>query len=143
MPADERPIAVFDANVLVSAFLSQHGAPGQSLDLCHSGRARLVTSEAILAKVTEIFNRRWFLDRVPGHDVETYVRRLRGLTEIVLPDVTISGLAPDAEDDIVLATAVAAEADYLVTGDHAFLAIPDSAGITIIPPQVFLALLDT
>ena len=47
----------------------------------------------------------------------------------------------DEEDDLVLATAVAARADYLVTGDRYLLEIGAFRGIPIVTPRAFLDVL--
>jgi predicted nucleic acid-binding protein len=43
----------------------------------------------------------------------------------------------------VLAAAVSADADDLVTGDKRFLAVGSYAGVTILSPRAFLDLLET
>jgi predicted nucleic acid-binding protein len=44
---------------------------------------------------------------------------------------------------MVVATAVAAQADYLVTGDRRhLLPMKEAQGIAIVPPRTFLAILD-
>ena len=59
------------------------------------------------------------------------------LTE--LPPLT--GIVRDPNDDMVLATARAADATYLITRDLDLLSLQTYEGISILTPEVFMALL--
>ena len=50
--------------------------------------------------------------------------------------------APDPDDDMVLATAIAAQADVLISGDDDLLCLKSHQGIRILSPRRFLELLD-
>ncbi len=50
-------------------------------------------------------------------------------------------MATHPEDDLVLATAVSAAADYLVTGDKQLQRLGGYHGVAIVSPRDFLALL--
>jgi predicted nucleic acid-binding protein len=60
--------------------------------------------------------------------------------------VTIGPIVPRAashtHDDLILATAVAGSADYLVTGDREPRALGSYEGIAILTPREFLDVLD-
>lgn len=58
------------------------------------------------------------------------------------PAPSVRGIAPDAEDDLVLGTAVKAEADFLVTGDRGLLAIGEYRGLRIVTADAFLTILE-
>ena len=62
--------------------------------------------------------------------------------ESVEPDPTVRGVAPDREDDLVLGTAVKANADFLVTGDKGLLAIGEYRGVRIVTADAFLSILE-
>jgi predicted nucleic acid-binding protein len=55
------------------------------------------------------------------------------------PDPSVRGVAADLEDDLVLGTAIAANADFLVTGDKAMLALEEHQGVRIVTAERFLA----
>jgi predicted nucleic acid-binding protein len=56
--------------------------------------------------------------------------------------VTVAGVATHPEDDLVLATALSAGADYLVTGDRRFRTrVPHYQGVTLVSPAEFLAII--
>ena len=67
---------------------------------------------------------------------------LRSQATVVVPASGIHGVAPDDEDDRVLATAVAGNVDYLVTGDRRFRAIGQYEAIAIRTPREFVSILD-
>jgi predicted nucleic acid-binding protein len=50
-------------------------------------------------------------------------------------------VATHPEDDLVLATAVSAHADYLVTGDRKLQRLGSYQGVRILSPREFLAVL--
>ncbi|HBG93235.1 MAG: hypothetical protein A2X54_04630 [Nitrospirae bacterium GWF2_44_13] len=56
--------------------------------------------------------------------------------------VKITDICGDADDDNVLACALAAKAAYLVTGDADLLAVKNFRGVKIISPRDFEALFD-
>ena len=56
---------------------------------------------------------------------------------MVVITVEVSGVATHPEDDLVLAAAVSAGADYLVTGDKQLLKLGRYQGATILSPRDF------
>ncbi len=52
------------------------------------------------------------------------------------------GVTAHAEDDLVLATAISGNAEFLVTGDMALRAVETYRGVTILTPREFLDMLD-
>jgi predicted nucleic acid-binding protein len=55
----------------------------------------------------------------------------------VHPKQVITGVCRDPEDDNILAWALAAEADYLVTGDADLPALHEFKGTSIVTPKDF------
>lgn len=138
--------AVLDSSVLVSALITPHGTPGVVLDAAERGAFALCLSPAILAETSDVLTRNAKLQARYGYDpgqVYRYCEGLRGLAQLVtdLPD--LAGAVPlDPKDDVIVATAVAAGADYLVTGDRRhLLALGRYGGIRIVTPRRFLELL--
>ena len=66
---------------------------------------------------------------------------MRKDAQIVKPATLGKRVCRDAEDDWVLATAVAGHADAIVTGDNNLLVLKTYAQIPIVTPRGFLALL--
>ena len=61
---------------------------------------------------------------------------------VVVPTVTVAGVATHPEDDRVLAAAASARADYLVTGDRQLRRLGGYEGVRILSPREFLDLLE-
>ena len=58
------------------------------------------------------------------------------------PTVRTSGVATHPEDDQILATAVSAQAEYLVTGDKKLQQLGAYQGVRVFAPRAFLDLLE-
>jgi uncharacterized protein len=130
--------AVLDANVLLSGFVHEHGVPGQLL-LAWIGRVyRLVISEAILVEVTRGFQKRYFQQRLTPERISNNLALLRRRALLAPITAQVEGVATHPEDDLVLAAAVSAQADYLVTGDDQLLKLGRYQGVQIVSPRTFL-----
>ena len=76
---------------------------------------------------------------------ETQVVAMRLLRDFAIHtklSIDVQGVASHPEDDPVLATAVSAAADYLVTGDRQLQQLGSYQGVRIVSPREFLTLLD-
>ena len=139
--------AVFDANLLVSAFLSRENPGGASNQLL-----RFVVSEAIdLYLSIEIVDEAVgiLLERprprrryqYSSEQVAQYRSDLLTLANIVDNPTPMPGSVPrDPDDDKIVACAVAAGVDYLVTRDLDLLSIGHFGSIVVISPEECLHL---
>jgi putative PIN family toxin of toxin-antitoxin system len=139
------PRAVLDSSVLVSAFLTPHGSVVRLLREPVRSRYELCLSEAILTETAETLLRKSRLRRYAAYtdeDVQEFIRSLLIQAEMV-PDTPAPRVVPnDPKDDPIIAAAVAAKADYLITGDRAhLLPIGEYQGIRIISPREFVEIL--
>lgn len=127
---------VLDTNVLVAALV----ADGLCRDLVRR-RVRahtLCTSEALLRELAATLRRKF---RVNATDVP-WLEEYRARALVVSPAPLPKPVCRDPDDDLVLATAVAAQAEYIVTGDEDLLVLKAYAGISIVTPRHFLEHLD-
>jgi predicted nucleic acid-binding protein len=95
-----------------------------------------------LAELERTLTKPFFRTRRLQTQIEAAERFVKSVATVVVPTIVVSGVAPHAEDDLVLAAAVTAEADYLVTGDKRFLAVGSYAGVTVLSPRAFLDVLE-
>ncbi len=133
--------AVLDVNVLASGSLKAPTPPGLLLDIWQAGSFRLIISAHILTNLRRALAKTYFQRRLTAAETIAFLTLLRQeaiLAPIIVP---VQGIAPDAEDDLVLATAVSGQADYLVTGDAAFQDLHSYRGIQIVSPRAFLGVL--
>ena len=139
------PRTVLDSSVLVSAFLAPRGAVASLLREPVRSRYRLCLSEFILTETAETLltkpRLRAYAIYADG-DVRDYIRWLLAEAEMVADVPEIRVVTDDPKDDPILAAALAAKAEYLVTGDKAhLLPIREYAGIRLVSPREFLDLL--
>ena len=75
----------------------------------------------------------------PGHSCVEWADALTEAAVLVFPTDRVMGATPDPGDEMVLECALAAEADYIVSGDKKhLLALLEFRGISIISPAEFL-----
>jgi putative PIN family toxin of toxin-antitoxin system len=127
---------VVDTNVLVSAFLWQ-GTPGRLLELAAETQIELFTSRALIDELSEVLHRKKLAKRVKatGLTAAQMVRLYSGrLARIVTARKLVNPASRDADDDAVLACALIAGADLIVSGDDDLLALKHYQGIPIVTP---------
>jgi putative PIN family toxin of toxin-antitoxin system len=132
------PQVVFDVNILVSAIIAPSGTPAAAYREALEQNWDIVRSPHIIDKLLEVLDRPRFYGRLPSTSLSAFLDGYQAFSKPVTPDPTVRGVAPDLEDDPVLGTAVAANADFLVTGDKGLLAIGEYRGVKIITPGDFL-----
>ena len=136
------PVVVLDVNILASAAAVPDSIPAFLVDEGFKGRYIIVLSDPMIRKLEEVLKRPYFARKLGQSQREAVAKRTRVSADLVTWDASVSGICDDEEDDIVLGTAVAAGADYLVTGDHGLLAIGSYGEIQIITAREFLAILN-
>lgn len=110
---------VVDTNLLVSGFISQ-GTPRRLLDAARAGAFELCTSETLLAELLDVLQRAHIAPRLQRAGLEpvAIVAELRRMALLVAPQTVPRVVASDADDDHVLAAALAASADLIASGDR-------------------------
>jgi putative PIN family toxin of toxin-antitoxin system len=123
---------VLDTNVVISGLLWS-GNPRQILDAARVGRVELSTSRPLLEELTTVLERRKFEGKITasGLPVDAIVDRYAVLARLVRPEPT-KRIVADPDDDVVIGTALAAKADWIVSGDGHLLELRDYQGIRIL-----------
>ncbi len=127
---------VLDTNVLVAALV----ADGLCRDLVRR-RVRdheLFTSEPLLKELTTTLRWKFGVKAAEIPLLEEYRRR----ANLVEPAALTAPVSRDPDDDMVLATTIAAKADLIITGDDDLLCLKSHQGIRILSPRQFLEVLD-
>lgn len=124
---------VLDTNVIVAALVAK--------GLCHEvvvrplGSNTVVTSPVLLDELERILRGKFTL----GPAATAFLEQLRLRVHVVVPTPLAAPVSRDANDDVVLATAVAANATVIVTGDLDLLVLRRYSGIDIVTPRDFLS----
>ncbi|TAM85362.1 MAG: putative toxin-antitoxin system toxin component, PIN family, partial [Candidimonas sp.] len=131
---------VVDTNVLVSAMLWR-GVPGQLLALADEHGIRLYTSRVLLDELHDVLHRPRLAKPVAatGHSADQMVAHYRRIATLVNAHRLAAPVSRDTDDDAVLACAVAAQADLVVTGDDDLLVLRRYADIEIITAAAAIA----
>ena len=133
--------AVIDSTVLVSAFLTEGGVSAALLRFAREGVFLVFLCEDILTETEHTLAYPRIRERYDytDADVTDFLHRLRIAANLVdeLPHVTV---VRDPNDDMVIATAVQAQAAYIVTRDNDLLSLQQYEDITIISPEAFIAI---
>jgi putative PIN family toxin of toxin-antitoxin system len=132
-----------DANVIVSGLSRRTtNAPTDVIDRWKQRDFDVFLSQHIVDRVEDAWGKPYFRSFLDDEEIQRILHEIDSLMAEVEPAEGIHGIAPDDEDDLILATAVAADADYLVTGDKGLLALGEFRGIPIVSPREFLVRLD-
>ncbi len=141
------PKVVLDSSILVSAFIAPQTELMLLLRLPLRHRYELVLSKEILSETAQSLLTKERVRRYASYtddDVHPYLAWLLSVATIVEEVPELSAVPADPKDNMVLATAVAAQADYLVTGDRRhLLPMKEYQGIAIISARSFLYLLES
>jgi len=136
---------VFDTTVFVSAFLRRLQG-GLSFDLLHfveEGSFELYTSDEILEEVADTLITHQHIRRryqYPEAAVVEFCKDLARLA-VMVADIPEVHVVRDPDDDMVVACALAAGADYLVSRDKDLLSLGEHEGVAMISPEAFLSVL--
>lgn len=132
---------VADTNTVVSAFL-WGGPPAAVLEAARTQRIILLTSTALLDELVEVLAREKFARRIRqvGSSVDAMVSNYRALVTLVEP-LPMAPTSRDPDDDAVLACALAAAADLIVTRDQDLLTLGTFRHIRILSSADALAVL--
>jgi putative PIN family toxin of toxin-antitoxin system len=126
---------VLDTNVLVSAFLWQ-GVPGRLIELATEQEIQLVTSRILLDELADVLPRKKLAKKVAatGLTPAQIVLNYRRLAQLITARKLSQAVSRDADDDHVLACAIAAQADLIVSGDEHLLSLKTHQNIPILTP---------
>ena len=126
---------VLDTNILVSGLL-YNGKPRKLLDLAVNGKMELVSSTELIDELGEVLAREKFgLSKDEQAVMVDFVIRL---SKIIALKSKFKAVKEDPDDDIVINTAYDGDADYIVTGDRAILALKKFGKTSIVKASEML-----
>ena len=136
---------VLDTNVFVSSLLVRQGLPARVLDAWRERQYVLVISPAIISEIEATLSYPRIRRKYAISDDDlTGLRALLEQDALLVPgDLTAAGAVPgDPSDDKVVACAVEAGADLIVSGDRHLLDLGAYQGIPVLTARAFLERLE-
>ena len=129
--------AVFDTNVLIAAFLTE-GLCSGLLIRARKQAFNLVLCDDIIREFEGILLEKFKLTSTDISEISAIVSE--AASEILHKLGPIPNICRDPNDDMIIACALDAAADYIVTGDEDLLILNRYKDIVIINPRNFEAL---
>ena len=138
--------AVLDANTIASGILgfrNPESVPGALLQLWRKGIFTLITSKHIRDEVKNLLQKPYFRRHLTPQEISRIQALLQFQAKQVLITINVQKVTTSPEDDLVLATAVSAKTNYLVTGDGPLLRKVGGSyqGVKLVTPNDFLQIL--
>lgn len=137
---------VLDTNTLVSGVISANGPPRRLLTAARQQAFEWYTSPALLEELMDVLSREKFtqyLSRV-GLSAQGIVSDLQHIAHLVVPSRVPRVIEQDPDDDQVLACAIAAQAELIVSGDKHLLSLGGYyQGIRIATPAETISIIGT
>lgn len=110
---------ILDTNLLLAALISPHGSPDRIYRAWRAARFELLTSAAQLDEMRRVSRYPKLKAILPAHRIGTLVNNMHSAIVLeTLPTLPEEIEVDDPNDTFLLATALAGNADYLVTGDR-------------------------
>ena len=129
---------VLDTKVLVAAFVTE-GICAKLLTRARRRQFLLFTCPLILREFEDVLTRKFSATRNEARDAREILSG--AVQEVIHPTHPVIGLCRDPDDDQILACALAAEADGLISGDSDLLELKEFGRTKILSPRDFELLL--
>ncbi|RRR76117.1 MAG: putative toxin-antitoxin system toxin component, PIN family [Candidatus Viridilinea halotolerans] len=130
---------VLDTNIAISGLLWR-GAPRRVINAAIDGQIELFSSVELLDELEEVLQRPKLAARLGqiGKTSAELVDEYGALVAIVAADPLVAPVSTDPDDDAVLACALAARAEAIVSGDDDLLTLQVFQAIPILTASAFL-----
>jgi uncharacterized protein len=126
-------IIVLDTNVLIAAFITR-GVCRDLLEHCIQ-RHRIVVSDFILGELRENLQNKFHFC---SNEIDEVIALLATETHKVIPANFDKPVCRDPQDDMILATAIAGNAECIVTGDEDLIVLGHYGSVRILRPGEFI-----
>ena len=127
--------AIIDTNVFIAGLLWR-GSPHVLLEHARAGTLTVISSSTLIAELAGVLGRAKFAAILSktSTSLERTTAEVRQLAEIIDPPPLEHPVCRDSTDDHVLALALSANADMVVSGDDDLLVLGSFANIPIVTP---------
>jgi putative PIN family toxin of toxin-antitoxin system len=127
----------------VSALISGAGPPALLLKAVRKRRLPLITSSAQIAELRRVLSRDTLRERFGPGEAEMLLETINAIA-VVVENLPACDLSSDPADNLILAAAIASNADLIVSGDKKdMLALGTAQGIPIVTAREAVSRLQT
>ena len=132
---------VLDTNQHISAIIRPNGHPAQIVKLWRIRLIELAISPFILEEFKAVVHRPRIQQKynVSDADIAEYLEVLKTFAVLVPGTITVNAVPDDPDDNIIIACAIQAEADMIISGDQHLLSLGSYQGIPIVKAVEFLS----
>lgn len=138
--------AILDTNLLISYLLNPTGVGplARVVRGAITGEFVLMVSPQLLHELRHrVTTKPYLAERISDARLSSFVQRTLQLAELHDDaDLRYPAITRDRKDDYLVTNAVVFGADYLISGDRDLLVLGEFAGVRIVSPTAFAALLD-
>ncbi|MBL8419988.1 MAG: putative toxin-antitoxin system toxin component, PIN family [Dechloromonas sp.] len=135
---DTPPRIVLDTNVLYAGLYSASGKSHQLLRAIADGRLRIALSTPLLFEYEDVLKRNQTVLNLSDAEVEVVLDNLCALADFQAVYFLWRPCLPDAEDDMVLELAVAAQVPRIVSFNAKDFGPASRFGIEVLTPKIML-----
>jgi hypothetical protein len=130
---------VLDTNALISGLLWE-GNEATIIEKAEKKEIQLFISPKILKELEGVLKREKFTKRLKDKEytVEKAVAKIALIATLIEPNINISEIKEDPDDNRVLECAVSADVDFIISGDNHLLSLKRYSGIAIITASEFI-----
>ena len=125
---------VYDTNIIISAVIAK-GRPYLLLQLAYNDKLDLFISPDLLREYEEVIKRPKF--KISKADISGTLNLIKAHSKMVIPKIKVDEIPKDQADNKVLECALAAKADYLITGNKNHFTFSEFKGIKVLSPAEF------
>lgn len=139
--------AIIDTNLLISAVIVPKGLPNKLIRAWQKDSITLILSPRLIRELEEVSQRDKFKQyHLFNEQMVELVDNIKAFAEIIpsMPEEQLPVHSRDPKDDKLLACALSANADYLITGDEDLLILNGNSvlgNLKIITAKDFLSLI--
>ncbi len=132
------PRAVVDTNVLIAAAIKPTGTCRELLDAAVELQWQPVLSPQLLSELETVMRRAKFSSKLTEEAIQDFIAGLVDISEVVADPPSTATHTLDPDDDYLVALALAARVDVLVSGDRHLTDLASSS-VLVQTPRDFLA----
>lgn len=134
--------AIVDTNVLIASIFWS-GIPYKIVKYATEGKIELATSTEVLRELRKVLQDPQEKFALTEQETTEIIKNILNYVTVIEPNVSVMAVERDPDDNHVVACAVTAKADCIITRDHDLLSLRSYRNIQIKTPEEFFENLQT